>query len=377
MMQNMSFDTNSFSLTLTHVSQRLVSCLGLRGLIDKLFKLGFSGPLLEWIRSYLVERKLRVRFEGEISREFIATSGVPAGTHGGPDLFLIMINDLPDVLESSKSSMYAEDCKVFKIITTPGDAELLQKDVENFGNWCKDNELDVNAEKCSSITFTRRKFQSERVYSLNGSELENVTSVRDLGVVLDSNMNFSSHIGQITSTAMKVLGFVRRFSSDFKDLSVLKRLYCALVRPHLEYCSVVWSPFMAEDIKRIESVQRKFTKYAYKKMVPQRELTYENRCAYLGLETLESRREKAGQIFVAGLISGSIDCSQLLTKMCLQVPRESSRTTSLIKEIEIHRTDYGKNNPVSRIIRNFNRAQEVFDFNLSKESFKSRLRSNL
>jgi ribonucleases P/MRP protein subunit RPP40 len=237
--------------------------------------------------------------------------------------------------------------------------------------------LDVNAGKCSSITFTRRRVQSRRIYNLNGSELENVTSVRDLGVILDSSMKFSSHIGQITSTAMKVLGFVKRFSSDFRDFSVLKLLYCALVRPHLEYCSVVWSPFVIEDIKRIESVQRKFTKFACRKMVPQRELSYKDRCAYLGLETLESRREKAGQIFVAGLICGSIDCPQLLNKMCLQVPRESSRTTSLIRENEIHRTDYGKNNPVSRIIRNFNNVQEVFDFNLSKESFKNRLKSNL
>ena len=61
---------------------------------DRLHKFGFSGSILGWISSYLKDRGLKVLFNGKRSSSFKATPGVPAGTHGRPDLFLLMINSL-------------------------------------------------------------------------------------------------------------------------------------------------------------------------------------------------------------------------------------------------------------------------------------------
>lgn len=66
--------------------------------------------MLDWIGSYLRDRQQYVLFEGERSKIFEVTSGVPAGTHGGPDLFLLMIDDLPD---HANILMYADDCKLY------------------------------------------------------------------------------------------------------------------------------------------------------------------------------------------------------------------------------------------------------------------------
>lgn len=95
-------------------------------IIEKLDKMGFGGSLLNWLQSYIVGRKYKVRFGGSSSFEFVATSGIPAGSHGAPDLFLVMINDLPDVIHHSKIAMYADDCKIFRKIEDKEDMTKLQ-----------------------------------------------------------------------------------------------------------------------------------------------------------------------------------------------------------------------------------------------------------
>lgn len=343
-----------------------------RLLIEKLSRIGFGGPMLEWFASYLKGRSQFVLFDNERSGKFETTSGVPAGTHGGPDLFLVMISDLPEVLLYSEISLYADDCKFSKIIRNANDSSLLQSDVTKFQQWCENNELLVNPGKCSAITFTKRRNTEARFYQLGESKLATVTSVRDLGVELSNDLNFNQHVANITSKASRVLGFVRRFSRDFRDHSVLKVLYCALVRPHLEYCSIVWSPHSTEAIERIEKVQRKFTKIACKKMVPQREFEYSERLQYLGLQTLEERRKVAGNMFVAGVLSNAIDCPEFLNQLNFNAPNRYARTTSLIRE-PTNRTDYGRNNPLSRLIRNFNDVQEKYDFHLSRNNFRHKM----
>ena len=83
--------------------------------------------------------------------------------------------------------------------------------------------------------------------------------VSDLGVLIDSRITLSSHISQITSKAMQMLGFVQRSSYDFSILT-FRRLYCSLVRSILEYCSVVWSSLYHCYIDQIERVQNKFVR---------------------------------------------------------------------------------------------------------------------
>jgi hypothetical protein len=83
----------------------------------------------------------------------------------------------------------------------------------------------------------------------------------------------------------------------------------------------------------------------------------------------------AGQIFIAGILDGSVNSSQLREKLYLNVPRANARSACVLKEMVKHKTDYGKNGPISRMIREFNDAQEIFDFDLSKEVLKRKLKA--
>ena len=90
------------------------------------------------------------------------------------------------------------------------------------------------------------------------------------------------------STASKVLAMIGR-TMTYKSLDVLLRLYKSLVRPHLEFCISVWSPYYSEDKHLLERVQHRFTR-----MIPDlKQLSYERRLEHLGLRSLEERRNRA------------------------------------------------------------------------------------
>jgi hypothetical protein len=94
---------------------------------------------------------------------------------------------------------------------------------------------------------------------LGGTVLDRVSSINDLGVIMDVKMSFSEHVNVMVAFAM--LGFIRRLSLEFRDPYTLKSLYMSLVHPKLEYASCVWNPFYDVCVDRVESVQRRFIRY--------------------------------------------------------------------------------------------------------------------
>ena len=92
-------------------------------------------------------------------------------------------------------------------------------------------------------------------YAISGVQLD--WSI--LGITLDNNLNFEKHISQIVHNAnVRAALIVRSFAS--RDPTILVKAYTTHVRPVLEYCTPVWSPHNIGLIKKLESVQKKFTK---------------------------------------------------------------------------------------------------------------------
>ena len=84
-------------------------------------------------------------------------------------------------------------------------------------------------------------------------------SLKDLGATYDSHLSFRPHMNDIVAKAFHQ---AKRLLACFTSRHPLVHLkaYATFVRPLLEYSSVVWNPTSKEDIRKIESVQRKFTK---------------------------------------------------------------------------------------------------------------------
>ncbi|KAA5655415.1 reverse transcriptase family protein [Pseudomonas aeruginosa] len=108
-------------------------------LIEKLHGLGVHGDLLRWLESYVRDRSQAVTFNGFCSSFAPVPSGVPQGSHLGPMLFNIYVNDVSNVFRKSKFIMYADDKKVYKVIKSLNDCLELQDDLNNLFVYCQNN----------------------------------------------------------------------------------------------------------------------------------------------------------------------------------------------------------------------------------------------
>ena len=174
--------------------------------------------------------------------------------------------------------------------------EQLQDDLERLVDWANTWQLRFNAGKCKVLhigrnnphhTYTMRDANDNSV-QLEATELE-----KDLGVNIDPALKFSRHVEIQVNKANRILGLIRR-SYEYLDGESLKHLFVALIRPHLEYCNVAWSPRLIKDRKLIEGVLRRATK-----LIPELEnKAYEERLAALKIPSMSYRRARGDMIEV-------------------------------------------------------------------------------
>ena len=350
-------------------------------LIAKLETAGIQGILLKWIESYLFERFQTVKINNYKSKNIPNPSGVPQGSHLGPLLFVLFINDIIDCFKYAKFLCFADDLKCYLAISSPEDCLKLQSDLARLNRWCEINAMDLNIAKCNAISFTRKLNKTDFQYSIKGTFLSQVASIRDLGVIMDSTLSFVNHIDTIVSKALGMLGFIKRNTSDFKSINAIRLLYCTLVRPLLEYCSSVWSPHYACHIHRIEHVQRRFLRYlAYKSNIPRID-DYSYDFAALqenfSLPTLKIRRDQADLKIFFKLINYMIDCPSLISSMLLAVPARSTRSLNSFHQ-PFRRTNAGFNSYMPRVSRTANYyADNLEFFNISFNNFVRLLKINV
>uniref|UniRef100_A0A6P7GGJ1 Uncharacterized protein LOC114342277 isoform X2 n=1 Tax=Diabrotica virgifera virgifera TaxID=50390 RepID=A0A6P7GGJ1_DIAVI len=176
---------------------------------------------------------------------------------------------------------------------------------------------------------------------------------------------------------MKVLEFIQCTSVDL-SLFIFRKLYCGFVRPILEFGSVVWSPSYNCYIEHIERVQNKFLRVAaYKSGYRREEYGYQWVRDSLNLPTLESRRTLLDLCFLHKVINAFIDCPQLISLFSLKVPSRSNRQSEIFS-VPFHHTNFGINEPTTRLVWSANslpRQMDIFDSKIGL--FKKQLRGIL
>lgn len=340
-------------------------------LIGKLSQYGVVGKPLKWIQSYLTGRHLQVRTNGHISEEYGAYSGVPQGSHLGPILFNIFINDIASNL-SSEYLLYADDMKAYRIISSDDDIAALQQDLDTLHLWCVRNKLKINIDKCAIMHFSRSHTQRPTNYNLGGQLLPKPTIIKDLGVLIDTKLDFNSHIDKIVSQATKVLGYIIRAGKDFKNAFTLVRLFNALVRPILEYCSVIWSPYTIQAINKIEKLQRKLCKFiAYRTRTNFTDEFYDR----FHISTLSRRREASDLIFAFKILNGYLDSPEILEQFGLICSRPNLRSRRIL-ETTTSTKSYVINGPRNRIANLVNdNSVNLSLFDVSLTSFVGSVKS--
>ena len=232
------------------------------GLLLKLENLGIRGSLLNWVRSFLINREQGVLVEGKISSHKRVLSGVPQGTVLGPLFFLIYINDISVGLSKGTSiKLFADDSLLFRPIKTPEDSIILQNDLNKLQEWERTWKMEFHPGKCQLIRLTNKiKNQISADYYIHNSKLELTSSAKYLGVVIDNKLRWKEQHSNICKKANNVLSFLRR-NLHSCPINTKKICYSTLVRPLLEYGGVVWDPHHITDREKIEKVQKRAARF--------------------------------------------------------------------------------------------------------------------
>ena len=233
-------------------------------LLYKLWLSGITGPLWRWFQCYLLNRQHFTCIDGVASACLPVSSGVPQGSILGPLLFIFYTNDLPSNLQSPVY-MFADDTKLLRVITSFNDNVELQSDLDSISEWCNLWKLNLNESKCSSLFFSLWSSTGPS-FAIKDSPVDQASTHRDLGIIVSADLSWSHHISKVRSLAYNTLYFVRRNVSvqPSSPSAVLKSLYVSLVWSKFLYFCQLWSPRSLKDITRLETVQRRATRF----MVP-------------------------------------------------------------------------------------------------------------
>uniref|UniRef100_A0A1Y1MYW8 Reverse transcriptase domain-containing protein n=1 Tax=Photinus pyralis TaxID=7054 RepID=A0A1Y1MYW8_PHOPY len=310
----------------------------------------------------LAGRKARVQIDDTLSDPIDIKSGVPQGTHFGPPLFLAYVNDISSIF-SSNHALFADDLKLYRPIENTLDVLILQQDLVQLEIWVLDNDLQLNLTKCCSICFSKKSSPSVPLYHLCGQELQHVGIIKDLGVVLDTKLNFQHHYDHVISKASKMVGLIRRQCKDFFNITALRTLYFSLVRSHLDYCCTIWSPYYLTHVNRLEKIQNNFLRLIKYKFLLHGIILdrTENVRLYLGILTLKQRRNLLTACFGFKLLNGYLNCPDILSTINLNVPQRFVRSARLLHARQC-RTLYFQNSPLNRMVDLINSLHLKIDF---------------
>ena len=188
-------------------------------LLHKLSLHGIHGRLLDWLSAFLLNREQVVVVDGEHSRPAPVLSGVPQGTVLGPILFIIYINDLENVLTDSQSSSFADDTRMSKAISCTTDTTKLQNDLNAVVKWSLENNMKLHEDKFELLCYRNTAatkllqqlpFASQFCQYITpaGFTMSEKRVVRDLGVLLSSDLSWTPYIAEMVKSARNYASWV-------------------------------------------------------------------------------------------------------------------------------------------------------------------------
>ena len=273
--------------------------------MDKLSYYGVSGNLYKWLKCYLLDRKQRVKINDSFSNFSPVISGVPQGSVIGPLLFLIYINDLPNIIKPPiYASLFADDAKILYSFKPTESCLPLQCALDELSDWMKRWELEIAPTKCVVMRIGNKN--PVHSYFINDFELHIHTSFKDLGITFNDNMSFNTHINTICTKAHLIINRLFRCLIT-NDYIYLLKAYISYVRPIVESDSSVWNPdnFICNS-NNIENIQIYFTKILfYRRNLTKR--SYEDRIIFFNIKTLFHRRLLADLTLTYKILNGLVD----------------------------------------------------------------------
>ena len=168
--------------------------------------------------------------------------GVPQGSVLGPLLFLIYINNICNSTDMVKFCLFADDTNLLynhSNVTTA--INNLNMELKNISEWFLSNKLSINLQETNFIIFRSRqnKYNCDTPLLFNGSVLNQVKGAKFLGIYIDENLSWQTHIDNLSGKISKNTGVMNRLKF-FLPSTILLNLYNSFVLSYLNYCILIW-----------------------------------------------------------------------------------------------------------------------------------------
>lgn len=229
-------------------------------LMDKLLQYGIGGKVMEWIKSYLTNRKQKTKYQNCTSAEMIIAHGVPQGSVLGPLLFIIYINDIVNEFRTVKCNLFADDM----ILYVNGDnadtiEHKLNQELQNVAKYLRINSLKLNIRKTKFMLVRdhRKQIQPNRCnIKIDDEVIEEIKETKYLGIVIDENLSFNQQAEFIIKKVAKKVNFLYRINR-YVSMYTRVTIYKTIVAPHFDYCNTIMVNFSKFNIQRLQKIQNR------------------------------------------------------------------------------------------------------------------------
>ena len=235
------------------------------------YTFGLSGSVISWICSYLTNRTSFVKIDSSSSPSSTICTGVPQGSVLGPLLFVLFIAPVANVINPDLSNtsnlvsfhQYADDTQLYigtNASTLARQVASIESFTQRVHNWLLNNGLHLNPSKSEAIAFFNPRSKplealAESIASISvaGSPIKLQSSIKNLGVHLDSKMSFDKQVSETCKASYFHIRALRHIRSSLTT-EACKTVAAAIVGSRLDYCNFLLAGTFA-NLARLQLVQ--------------------------------------------------------------------------------------------------------------------------
>ena len=237
-------------------------------LLKKLEHYGIRGQANTLISNYLTNGNQYCIVNGRNSSIGSFCTGVPQGSVLGPHLFLLYINDIASSMTDENLILFADDTSI--LLHDKNLKSLIDKaksSLTKIQSWFLTNKLSLSIEKSQYIVYrsSKRKLTVRAVYiKINGSKFNRVKEVEYLGLTLDENMNWRTHINKLCSNEARYFSVFFNIRSYMPE-KLRKTFYYAFIYSRIQYGIEVYGSAAKTIINQLCVTQNKLLKVLFNK----------------------------------------------------------------------------------------------------------------
>ena len=280
--------------------------------IKSFIEIGVRPALIPILISYIDDRKMQVRFNGELSDILSLIGGGPQGTLIGQIMYLVQTNSNADCVDKTDRFKYIDDLSILQIVCLAGLVKQYnfhehvasdvginqvflppqtfetQEQLNTISRWTKDNLMKLNETKSNYLIFTRTRTDFMTRLTLNNQKLDQVNVTKLLGVWISEDLSWSKNTKEITKKCFSRLSLLTKLKYVGVSTEDLLDIYVLFIRSCAEYCCVAFhSSLTLEQSYSIETIQ----KVCLRVILGESYIDYSAAFEMTGLKTMYQRRE--------------------------------------------------------------------------------------